>query len=134
MDCFTVHQRRALMARIRSRDTVPERRVRSMLHSYGYRFRLHRRDLPGRPDIVLPGRQMALFVHGCFWHSHRRCKRASTPKSNRAYWIEKLEGNARRDRKNAARLRRLGWRVAIIWECQTADENCLKCRLQKLIP
>ena len=133
MDCFTADERRSLMARIRNRDTEPERRVRSVLHRSGYRFRLHRKDLPGRPDIVLPGRRVVLFVHGCFWHSHRRCSRASTPKTNRAYWVAKLEGNARRDRDQQVRLRRLGWRVAVIWECQTADENQLKRRLEKLI-
>jgi DNA mismatch endonuclease (patch repair protein) len=133
MDCFTDDQRRSLMARIRSQDTAPELTVRSVLHRAGYRFRIHRRDLPGCPDIVLPGRHLVLFVHGCFWHSHRRCKRASTPKSNRVYWVAKLEGNARRDRQQQLRLRRLGWRVAVIWECQTTDENQLRRRLEKLV-
>ena len=134
VDCFTSEQRSSLMVRIRSRDTAPERKVRSVLHRSGCRFRLHRKDLPGCPDIVLSRHRVALFVHGCFWHSHNCCKRARTPKSNKPYWSAKLRANIARDRAHAIQLRRLGWRVAVIWECQATDETRLRRRLEKLIP
>ena len=130
---YTREQRSSLMARIRSRDTAPERKVRSVLHRSGYRFRLHRKDLPGCPDIVLSRHCVALFVHGCFWHSHNCCKRARTPKSNKPYWSAKLQANIARDRAHEIQLRRLGWRVAVIWECQATDETRLRRRLEKLI-
>jgi DNA mismatch endonuclease, patch repair protein len=112
MDRLSKEQRSALMARIRGRDTKPERYVRSRLFAKGFRFRLHRRDLPGSPDIVLPGRRVAVFVHGCFWHDHG-CRRGT----NTAFWQEKFERNVERDRRNAARLEELGWRVAVVWTC-----------------
>ncbi len=105
------------MSRIKSGNTAPEIAVRSMLHRLGYRFRLHDRSLPGRPDIVLKRHRAVVFVHGCFWHRHRGCKFAYTPKSNVVFWTTKFEGNVARDREAIRRLRRDGWRVLVVWEC-----------------
>ena len=116
-DVHTREQRSRNMAAIRSANTKPEVRVRSALHALGFRFRLHRKDLPGRPDIVLPKFQTAIFVHGCFWHCHS-CKYGSVVPATRAeFWAAKRGGNVARDRKNRAALRKLGWRVAVVWEC-----------------
>ena len=111
--------RSEIMARVRSKNTTPEMAVRRTLHAAGLRFRLHRADLPGRPDIVLPGRRAVVFVHGCFWHSHPGCKRARIPATRREYWVPKLLRNVERDRTAAAALQRAGWRVFITWECET---------------
>jgi DNA mismatch endonuclease (patch repair protein) len=116
MDRLSKEQRSALMARIRGRDTKPERHVRSRLFAEGFRFRLHRRDLPGSPDIVLPGRRVAVFVHGCFWHDHG-CRRGRRPGTNTAFWEAKFERNVERDRRSAVLLAELGWRVAVVWTC-----------------
>jgi DNA mismatch endonuclease, patch repair protein len=121
------------MSRIKSKDTGPEKIVRSLLHRMGYRFRLHAKKLPGRPDIVLPRHRAVLFVHGCFWHRHRGCKDATMPKTRRAWWRAKLEGNATRDRRNQAALRRTGWRVLAVWECQTGKVQALTQRLLRLL-
>ncbi len=106
------------MSRIRSTDTKPEIVLRSVLHRMGFRFRLHCRGLPGRPDIVLPKYNTVIFVHGCFWHQHPGCNEAVRPKTNVKYWVEKLEGNVKRDKRNHIALRRQGWRVFRLWECQ----------------
>jgi DNA mismatch endonuclease, patch repair protein len=121
------------MSRIRGKDTGPERVVRSLLHRMGYRFRLHGRKLPGRPDIVLPKYRTVVFVHGCFWHRHRGCKNCTTPKNNRKFWLEKLQGNASRDRKQARSLRRLGWRAIVVWECEVARRSELEYKLHALL-
>lgn len=114
------------MSRIRSRDTGPELLVRSALHRAGYRFRLHSKDLPGRPDIVLPKYHTVVFVHGCFWHRHKGCRFAYTPKSRVAFWNNKFRGNIERDRRTSTALRKLGWRVVTVWECQaTSPERWL---------
>jgi DNA mismatch endonuclease (patch repair protein) len=112
------------MSRVRSKDTKPEIAVRKAAHALGLRFRLHRRELPGTPDLVFPSRQTAVFVHGCFWHRHR-CVRATTPATNVDYWAAKFDRNVRRDARNAAELRKLGWRCVRIWECQTKDSRKL---------
>lgn len=117
-DPLTAAQRSLLMSRIRGKDTGPERAVRSLLHRMGYRFRLHGRDLPGSPDIVLPRLRTVVFVHGCFWHRHAGCRQATTPKSRARFWRLKFERNVERDGENRAALRRLGWRVVTVWECQ----------------
>ena len=109
------------MSRIRGRNTQPELAVRSALHRAGYRFRLHRKDLPGRPDIVLPKHRTVVFVHGCFWHRHPGCRFAYTPKSRVAFWQKKFDDNVARDRRNVRALRALGWRVITVWECQTGS-------------
>ncbi|OHV13110.1 very short patch repair endonuclease [Kushneria phosphatilytica] len=106
-----------MMAGIKGRDTQPELMVRRYLHACGYRFRLHRRDLPGRPDLVLPRYRCALFVHGCFWHRHDGCFYATSPATRKQFWQDKLEGNVQRDRRQQQRLLELGWRVVVIWEC-----------------
>lgn len=116
-DTVTPEQRSAIMAAVRSKDTQPEIRVRRALHAMGYRFRLHVRTLPGCPDIVFPKHSVALQVRGCFWHLHR-CVKHKLPRSNTTYWLPKLKGNRQRDLMNDRRLRRLGWRVRTIWQCQ----------------
>lgn len=118
------------MSRIKGANTKPEIEVRSLLHRLGYRFRLHRRDLPGTPDIVLPGREAVVFVHGCFWHGHA-CKRAKMPKSRRAYWVEKIEGNRRRDMRKRRQLKALGWAVVIVWECEIKRPDKLTVKLRR---
>ena len=133
-DTLSSEERSRLMSRIRGKDTKPELVVRRMLHSMGYRFRLHRRDLPGKPDIVLPRHGVCIFVHGCFWHLHRNCKDARIPKTRRTWWRKKLEGNAARDKRHSAALRRLGWRVITVWECQTEKPEYLLKRLQAILP
>lgn len=125
MDTITPEQRRHCMQRVRSRDTEPERVLRSSLHQAGYRFRLHAEALPGTPDIVFPGRRKAIFVHGCFWHSHR-CPRGSRPKSNRPFWTKKLDTNKKRDTRNRRRLTALGWRSLVLWECEVRTNAALK--------
>jgi DNA mismatch endonuclease (patch repair protein) len=120
------------MARIRSSNTQPELAVRRLLHSMGFRFRLHRQNLPGRPDLVLPRHRLAIFVHGCFWHQHPRCKLASHPKTRQDYWNPKLAGNVERDRRNAAQLLASGWRVEVVWECDARIPDRLMSRLKEI--
>lgn len=121
------------MGRIKGRDTAPEVQVRSILHRAGYRFRLHRKDLPGKPDIVLPRHRTAIFVHGCFWHRHKGCSNCSTPKSNVGFWETKFSGNVERDRRNVKKLRDSGWRVVVVWECELSRPDELNCRLLNLL-
>ena len=121
------------MSRIRSRDTTPERIARSVLDRLGYRLRLHAEDLPGHPDIVLPRRKTVVFVHGCFWHRHPRCRFAYTPKTRRSFWLRKFEENKNRDARVRLRLRKLGWKVITVWECQTEDTKPLADRLRRLL-
>lgn len=128
-DTISKRHRSWNMSRIRGRDTTPELLVRSNLHRLGYRFRLHRRDLPGSPDIVLRKYNAVIFVHGCFWHRHKGCRFAYTPKSRIKFWSFKFDGNVARDRRNQRALRRLGWRVLVVWECQTSNEARLARRL-----
>lgn len=128
MDVLSAEKRSALMARVRSGDTAPELFVRRTLHRLGYRFRLHRKDLPGTPDIVLPSRKSVIFVHGCFWHRHKNCRDASMPKTRVEFWRDKFRENVERDRRNVQDLHDLGWRVLIIWECETTNED-LETRL-----
>lgn len=110
-----------MMAGIQGRNTKPELTVRRMLFAMGYRFRLHRRDLPGAPDIVMPGRKVVIFVHGCFWHMHQGCRLSKVPTTRPEFWTTKLEANVERDRRAVAKLQALGWRVLWIWECSTRD-------------
>ncbi|MEQ8228517.1 MAG: very short patch repair endonuclease [Rhodospirillales bacterium] len=106
------------MSRVRSKNTSPEMTVRRALHRAGFRFRLHRKDLPGRPDIVLPKKRLCIFVNGCFWHQHPRCPKSKRPKTNAEFWNAKLDANIIRDKKNHAALRQLGWKVLVLWECE----------------
>lgn len=121
------------MSRISGKETKPEIAVRKAAHKLGYRFRLHRRDLPGSPDIVFPSRKLALFVHGCFWHQHETCHFAYTPKSNIEFWQTKFKNNVARDARAKQELERLGWRVAVIWECETAEFESLSLKLKGIL-
>jgi DNA mismatch endonuclease (patch repair protein) len=112
---------RSRMQAVKRRDTGPEMRVRRALHALGYRFRLHRKDLPGTPDIVLPRHRKIILVHGCFWHGHPCCKRATLPVNNAETWRAKIEGNQKRDLRNLTSLREQGWNVLIVWECEVRD-------------
>lgn len=132
MDHMSPGKRSALMARIRGTDTRPEQRVRSVAHRLGFRFRLHVRGLPGRPDLVFPRLRKIILVHGCFWHQHD-CPRGTRPASNVAFWTEKLDRNQARDRTVLRQLRRQGWRVIVIWECQTNDPARLSRRLGRFL-
>ena len=122
-DQFTARKRSVLMQAIRGKDTRPEYAVRSLMHRLGYRYRLHVRKLPGCPDLVFPSRRKVIFVHGCFWHRHHCRKGRSTPKTRARFWKEKLESNKDRDAKHRRKLRRLGWSVLTVWECQTATKK-----------
>lgn len=133
MDTLTVAERSERMARIRSKDTKPELRVRQLLHRLGYRFRLHRKDLPGSPDLVFPARRKAIFVHGCFWHAHEACRLANRPKSRRSFWDAKFERNKVRDAANLKALKQGGWKVYTVWECETISEGRLSLRLSKFL-
>lgn len=133
VDHLSEKQRSELMGRIRSKHTKPELTVRRLVFSLGYRYRLHRRELPGIPDLVFPSRKKAIFVHGCFWHRHEGCSRASMPKSNAAYWSEKLERNVERDALNRAQLRSLGWDALQIWECEIKGEQWVRRKIVKFL-
>lgn len=132
MDIMSKEKRSWIMSRIRDRDTKPEKRVRSLLHGMGYRFRLHRKDIPGRPDIVMPKYATVVFVHGCFWHRHRGCKYAYQPKSRVEFWKEKFRKNVERDKRKTRELKRLGWRVLIVWECELEEPIKLIRKFTKL--
>ena len=121
------------MARIRKVDTKPELVVRKLLHALGFRFRLHRRDLPGNPDIVLPRRKKVILVHGCFWHRHNCVSGTKVPTSNPGYWIPKLQRNKARDAQNLARLHALGWVTLTLWECELSDRDVLAARLIRFL-
>ncbi len=121
LDTLTPRQRSELMSRIRAKDTKPEMSVRRLVHGMGYRYRLHVRELPGQPDLVFRPRRKVIFVHGCFWHRHNGCSRNRIPTTRRDYWSKKLNSNVERDRRNEAALREMGWRVLVIWECETKD-------------
>ncbi|MCZ2153273.1 MAG: DNA mismatch endonuclease Vsr [Bryobacterales bacterium] len=120
--------RSANMRAIRSKDMKPELAVRRLVHGMGYRYRLHRHDLPGRPDMVFPSRRKVIFVHGCFWHSHN-CRAAHVPKTNQGYWRPKLERNRARDVRNIEALAAKGWQSLVVWECELCDERILKNRI-----
>ena len=120
------------MSAIKSKNTKPEIAVRKLLHSMGYRFRLHRKDLPGSPDIVLPKYKTVIFVHGCFWHRHENCKYATTPKTRVEFWNKKFKDNIERDIKNQAELKSLDWVSTIIWECEIKNKGLLINKLQNI--
>lgn len=129
MDIVEPATRSRMMSGIRSKDTGPELVVRRMAHALGYRFRLHRRDLPGRPDLVFPGRRKVVFVHGCYWHRHPGCRFATTPSSNRDFWLAKFARNVERDAEVLERLCGQGWDPLVVWECETRDLKGLASRL-----
>ncbi len=132
-DSLSIVDRSRNMSQIRSRDTSPEMMVRRLLHGMGYRYRLHARDLPGKPDIVFRLRRKAIFVHGCFWHQHDACKEGRIPGSNRSYWVAKLERNIARDGEHLQCLREMGWDVLVIWECELSPGHMLVCRLRNFL-
>ena len=126
VDHLTPEKRSWNMSKIRSGNTKPEMIVRSLLHRMGYRFRLHRKDLPGKPDIVLPKYNTVIFVHGCYWHRHKGCKYAYNPKSRIDFWQNKFKSNVERDKKNRIALEKLGWNVKVMWECETKEIKVLQ--------
>lgn len=129
----TAEQRSRIMRAVKSRDTKPEMAVRRLLHSMGYRYRLHRSGLPGKPDMVFGGRRKVIFVHGCFWHGHDCRRGARTPASNTAYWTTKIARNVARDRETAARLADAGWATLIVWECELREQAALAERLKTFL-
>ena len=134
MDHLSPKKRSWNMRRIQSSNTKPEKIVRSLLHRMGFRFRINQNNLPGKPDIVLKKHSTIIFVHGCFWHGHRNCKRSNTPKTNRDYWINKIQTNVKRDKKNIRELKKQGWKVIVVWECyanKTAKLNKLFSKRMK---
>lgn len=132
-DVFAPEKRSAVMRRVKGRDTGPELKVRRLLWRLGARYRLHRRDLPGSPDIVLPGRRIAIFVHGCFWHGHDCARGARVPKANRDYWTAKVARNRARDAAAREALSAAGWRAETLWECELRDKAALEARLVALL-
>jgi DNA mismatch endonuclease (patch repair protein) len=121
MDTVTSEKRSEVMSKIRSKDTRPEMLIRKLIFSHGYRYRLHYKNLPGKPDIVFPSRKKVVFVHGCFWHQHNKCRDGKLPKSKLSYWKPKLEKNVFRDKDHQVKLKKLGWQYLIIWECELKD-------------
>lgn len=132
-DVFDEAKRSAVMRRVKGKNTSPEMKVRKALTRLGARYRLHRKDLPGAPDVVMPGRKVALFVHGCFWHGHDCARGARVPKQNRDYWLGKVGRNRARDVRNRGELEAGGWRVETIWECELKDGAALEARLTLLL-
>lgn len=132
MDVFTPEKRSAVMRAVRGADTGPEIAVRRLVHSMGYRYGLHCRDLPGRPDLVFRRLRKVVFVHGCFWHRHN-CPAGRVPDSRRQYWESKLDGNVRRDRRNQKALRDAGWQIMTVWECELRDQERLSKRLRRFL-
>ncbi|NUN96093.1 MAG: DNA mismatch endonuclease Vsr [Candidatus Omnitrophica bacterium] len=132
-DPLTPEQRRLTMSRVRSKDTRPEMVVRRLIHRMGFRFRLHRRDLPGNPDIVLSRFRCIVMVHGCFWH-HHRCKHGrKIPRSNQLYWLPKIEKTVQRDKRNRRDLQRLGWSILTVWECQLKNKEFVRKRIERFL-
>lgn len=130
VDHLTPEKRSECMSKVRGKDTTPEMKVRRMVHAMGYRYRLHIKDIPGKPDLVFPRLRKAIFVHGCFWHMHS-CKRL--PESNLDYWKPKFEENKKRDRRNLRKLKRLGWEVLTVWECWTKRPEFLQKKLERFL-
>src|SRR5262245_2134317 len=129
-DKFTPEERSRIMSRVKGANTQPEKLVRSLLHRLGFRFRLHRKDLPGKPDIVLPRHRKVIFVHGCFWHGHEGCSRSARPTSNQEFWDKKLAGNIERDRRNFEKLENEGWQYLVLWQCELKDKSTLTKKIR----
>ncbi|WP_026120928.1 very short patch repair endonuclease [Paraburkholderia kururiensis] len=133
MDSLTPAERSERMSRIKGKNTKPELFVRSLVHRMGYRYRLHRKGLPGRPDLVFAKRRKVIFVHGCFWHRHEGCRLARLPKSRLDFWRPKLDANAKRDKEVELRLAELGWKVLTIWECEVKEGAALASRIRAFL-
>ena len=129
VDTVTAQVRSRIMAQVKSKDTKPEMTVRRLVHGLGYRYRLHRKDLPGKPDLTFPSRRKTVFVNGCFWHSHADCEKARPPSSNRGYWLDKLKRNRKRDERNLVLLQDSGWGTMVVWECELADLDAVSRNL-----
>lgn len=129
MDIFSREKRSQIMSRVGGKNTKPEKAVRSLLHNLGFRFRLHRKDLPGKPDITLPKYKKVIFVHGCFWHGHADCARSKRPATNEEFWREKLDKNIERDKATVNALKELCWDVLTVWACEVNNTNSLKYKL-----
>ncbi|HDR14899.1 MAG TPA: DNA mismatch endonuclease Vsr [Desulfobacteraceae bacterium] len=132
-DVFPSEKRSWIMSRVREKNTSPELKVRSLVHRLGFRFRLHRKDLPGKPDLVFPSRKKIIFVHGCFWHGHDCSRGKREPKSNTEYWVEKIRRNTERDSRRQSELKALGWDVLVTWECELKDAETLSERLKSFL-
>ena len=132
-DHLTQSERSANMRKIRSKDTSPELLVRKKLHGLGFRYRLHNANLPGKPDLTLKKYRTAVFVNGCFWHQHSKCRYASIPKSNKEYWVPKLKKNKSRDQRNTALLKKEKWNVEVVWECQTKKSDLFEAAISKIV-
>ncbi|GGA02656.1 very short patch repair endonuclease [Blastomonas marina] len=132
VDNLSPEERSRLMSRVRGKDTNPEMAVRRLVHKLGYRFRLHRRDLPGTPDLVFPGKKKVIFVHGCYWHRHD-CKKATTPKTNVEFWENKFDANIMRDNKNLNDLSELGWETMVVWQCEAEKPEEIVDRLVEFL-
>jgi DNA mismatch endonuclease, patch repair protein len=133
MTIAPITTRSKIMQAVRSRDTGPELALRRLLSSMGYRYRLHSASLPGKPDISIAGKQKAIFVHGCFWHQHPRCRKSGVPKSNLAYWEPKLRRNVERDHLAQRALRKMGWEVLVVWQCSLRNEKKVRTKLRKFL-
>lgn len=133
VDTVSPEVRSRIMARVRSKGMKPEMKVRRLLHGLGYRYRLHRSDLPGRPDLVFPSRRKVVFVNGCFWHYHPGCDRVRIPATNRDYWVGKLERNRARDERNLSLLEEMGWSVMTAWECRLRDIDTMTAQLVEFL-
>jgi DNA mismatch endonuclease (patch repair protein) len=134
-DTLTPAKRSERMSRIRGKDTKPEWTIRRLVHAMGYRYRLHRRDLPGIPDLVFPSRKKVIFIHGCFWHRHPEpsCKLARLPKSRLGFWKPKLEANRRRDQEKQSQLRDLGWEILVVWECEIGHKEQIENKIREFL-
>jgi DNA mismatch endonuclease (patch repair protein) len=132
MDTFSKQQRSKCMSKIKSKNTMPEKIVQKTLSNLKIRYRLHSVKLPGKPDIVIGKNKIVIFINGCFWHQHKNCKRSSSPKSNTDYWLSKLKRNVEKQKQDISELKKLGWKVIIIWECETINQESLNKTLSKL--
>jgi DNA mismatch endonuclease (patch repair protein) len=132
-DVFPSEKRSWIMSRVREKNTSPELKVRSLIHRLGFRFRLHRKDLPGKPDLVFPSRKKIIFVHGCFWHGHNCARGKRKPKTNTEYWVEKIQRNTERNARDQSALKALGWNVLVVWECELKDAKALSSRIKSFL-
>ncbi len=132
-DRFAPQKRSEVMSHVRGRNTGPERVVRRMLRNMGYKFRLHQKHLPGNPDIVFLKRKKAVFIHGCFWHGHRKCRRSARPTTNVRFWNRKIDGNIARDVRNRTAIRRMGWRILVLWQCRMKNADKLREQLRNFV-
>lgn len=133
VDSVDEAKRSSIMARVRAKDTKPELAVRRLIYASGYRYRLHSKKLPGKPDMVFAGRHKVIFVHGCFWHRHPGCANCRIPKSRVEFWENKLNGNRQRDLRTQAELERLGWKVLVVWECELKDPDTIIKRISEFL-